>query len=257
MLVILVGMGIAFFMILYLLPSEVTLGKAIAIAGHAGKMEVIDFSFDPSNRYTIWSGILGGLFLHASYFGTDQSQVQRYLGGKSVAASRMGLLFNALFKIPMQFLILLTGVLVYVFYLFIQPPIFFNNEEVVKIQNSQYSAEFKSLNEQNDQLFKAKKEKVNELLVAMDSQQAQDIQTSRNELRSLENKTKEVHQEVTELMIKNDDTAETQDADYMFISFITKYLPHGVIGLLIAVIFFSSNVFDQWRIECISSYHNR
>ena len=98
MLVILVGMGIAFFMILYLLPSEVTLGKAIAIAGHVGKMEVIDFSFDPSNRYTIWSGILGGLFLHASYFGTDQSQVQRYLGGKSVAASRMGLLFNALFQ---------------------------------------------------------------------------------------------------------------------------------------------------------------
>jgi len=118
MFVILVGMGIAFSILINLLPNEVSFGKAMAIAGHMGKMEVIDFSFDPSNRYTFWSGIFGGVFLSASYFGTDQSQVQRYLGGKSVAESRMGLLFNALLKIPMQFFILLVGVLVYVFFLF-------------------------------------------------------------------------------------------------------------------------------------------
>ena len=157
----------------------------------------------------------------------------------------------------MQFLILLTGVLVYVFYLFIQPPIFFNNEEVVKIQNSEYSEEFKSLNEQNDKLFKAKKEKVNELLVALDTQQEQDIQISRNELRSLENKTKEVHQDVTELMIKNDSTAETQDADYMFISFITKYPSAWGHWTVNCCNFFCCNVFYQWRIECISGNHHR
>jgi len=237
MFVILVGMGIAFFILINLLPNEVTFGKAMAIAGHMGKMEVIDFSFDPSNRYTLWSGIFAGVFLHASYFGADQSQVQRYLGGKSVAESRMGLLFNALLKIPMQFFILLVGVLVYVFFLFVQPPIFFNGEELAKIKSSEYSGEFEVLQQKHDRLFIEKKEKLNELVIALDKQQQQGIVSTRNELRSLENESKQVHQEVTELMTKNDASAETKDADYIFISFITKYLPHGIVGLLIAVIF--------------------
>ena len=237
MFVILIGMGMAFFILINLLPNEVTFGKAIAIAGHMGKMEVIDFSFDPSNRYTLWSGIFAGVFLSASYFGTDQSQVQRYLGGKSVAESRMGLLFNALLKVPMQFFILLVGVLVYVFFLFVQPPIFFNSEELAKIQSSEYSNEFEVLQQKHDILFMEKKEKLNDLVVALDNQQQQGIVSARNELRSLENESKQVHQEVTELMTKNDASAETKDADYIFISFITKYLPHGIVGLLIAVIF--------------------
>jgi Na+/proline symporter len=237
MFVILVGMGIAFFILINLLPNEVTFGKAMAIAGHMGKMEVIDFSFDPSNRYTLWSGLFAGVFFSASYFGTDQSQVQRYLGGKSVAESRMGLLFNALLKVPMQFFILLVGVLVYVFFLFVQPPIFFNGEELAKIQSSEYSNEFEVLQQKHDKLFMEKKEKLNDLVVALDNQQQQGIVSARNELRSLENESKQVHQEVTELMTKNDASAETKDADYIFISFITKYLPHGIVGLLIAVIF--------------------
>jgi len=237
MFVILIGMGIAFFMLINLLPNEVTFGKAMAIAGHMGKMEVIDFSFDPSNRYTIWSGIFAGVFFSASYFGADQSQVQRYLGGKSVAESRMGLLFNALLKIPMQFFILLVGVLVYVFFLFVQPPIFFNGEELAKIKSSEYSTEFEALQQKHNKLFIEKKEKLNELVIALDRQQQQEIVSTRNELRSLENESKQVHQEVAELMTKNDASAETKDADYIFISFITKYLPHGIVGLLIAVIF--------------------
>ena len=237
MFVILVGMGMAFFILINLLPNEVTFGKAMAIAGHMGKMEVIDFSFDPSNRYTLWSGLFAGVFFSASYFGTDQSQVQRYLGGKSVAESRMGLLFNALLKVPMQFFILLVGVMVYVFFLFVQPPIFFNGEELTKIQSSEYSNEFEVLQQKHDKLFMEKKEKLNDLVVALDNQQQQGIVSARNELRSLENESKQVHQEVTELMTKNDASAETKDADYIFISFITKYLPHGIVGLLIAVIF--------------------
>ncbi len=237
MVVILVGMVVAFVMLINLMPEPVTFGKALSVAGHLGKMEVVDFSFDLSNRYTFWSGILGGVFLFASYFGTDQSQVQRYLGGKSVTESRMGLLFNALFKVPMQFFILLVGVMVFVFYQFVQPPVFFNEQEVIKLQNSPLAVEFQELDRQHESLFKAKQPKLDQLLTAIELDDQTTIKSMGQQLRSLENESKVVHEQVTSLMKANDPNAETKDADYIFINFVVDYLPHGIIGLLMAVIF--------------------
>ena len=237
MVVILVGMVIAFGMLIYLFPEQISFGKAVALAGHMGKMEVVDFSFDLSNRYTVWSGIFAGLVLHASYFGTDQSQVQRYLGGKSVAESRMGLLFNGLLKVPMQFFILLVGVMVFVFYQFIQPPVFFNEQELAKVKNSPYASEIEVLEQKHQDIFLEKKAKLEELSVALDEENRSEISELSGTVKALGQSSKEVHQEVVELISANDPNAETKDADYIFIGFVTKYLPHGLIGLLIAVIF--------------------
>ncbi len=237
MVVILVGMVVAFIMVIYMFPENITFGKAISLAGHMGKLEVIDFSFDLSNRYTIWSGLFAAVFLSASYFGADQSQVQRYLGGKSVAESRMGLLFNGVIKIPMQFFILFVGVMVFIFYQFVQPPVFFNEQEIDKIKNSTYASEFDQLDQEHQHIFLQKKQKLEQLSIALDNHQDQTIAKLSNEVKELEVASKKVHQNVTEILSKNDPGAETKDADYIFISFVTKYLPHGLVGLLIAVIF--------------------
>ena len=237
MIVILIGMVIAFIMLIQLIPEDISLGKVISLAGHMGKMEVVDFSFDLSNRYTIWSGIFAGIVLHASYFGTDQSQVQRYLGGQSVAESRIGLLVNGLIKVPMQFFILLVGVFLFIFYQFIQPPVFFNEQEVIKLQNSQHQEAFESLNHEHERIFEEKRAKLYELSTALDANELETIDGLSDEVKDLERQSKDVHQKVVDLISTNDSEAETKDADYIFIGFVTKYLPHGIIGLLIAVIF--------------------
>lgn len=237
MVVILVGMLVAFFMIIYLFPDNINFGKAISLAGHMGKLEVVDFSFDLSNRYTVWSGLFAALFLHASYFGADQSQVQRYLGGKSVAESRMGLLFNGLIKVPMQFFILLVGIMVFVFYQFVQPPVFFNEQQVTKIKESNYANEFNTLDQQHQQIFLEKREKLEQLSTAIDRQETSEVSRLSGQVKGLEQQSKQVHEQVVDLIAANDPQAETKDADYIFIGFVTKYLPHGLIGLLIAVIF--------------------
>jgi Na+/proline symporter len=237
MVVILVGMVVAFFMIIYLFPDNVNFGKAISLAGHMGKMEVVDFSFDLSDRYTIWSGIFAAFFLSASYFGTDQSQVQRYLGGRSVSESRMGLLFNGLLKVPMQFFILLVGVMVFVFYQFVQPPVFFNEQELTKIKQSEYSGDVEALEQKHQNIFQDKKQKLEQLVHALDAEDSDQISKLGQQVRTLDESSKRVHRQVTELISTNDPQAETKDADYIFIGFVTKYLPHGIIGLLIAVIF--------------------
>jgi Na+/proline symporter len=178
---------------------------------------------------------LGGVFLFASYFGTDQSQVQRYLGGKSVTESRMGLLFNAIFKIPMQFFILLVGVLVFVFYQYTMPPLFFNQQELTEVRNSPYGHEIEALDQRHEEIFLQKKTKLQELLTVMDANG--NTEPIANDLKSLEQQSKDVHQEVVGVMKRNNPRAETQDDDYIFINFVVDYLPHGIIGLLMAVIF--------------------
>ncbi|GJM30628.1 MAG: hypothetical protein DHS20C17_32630 [Cyclobacteriaceae bacterium] len=237
MVVILVGMVVAFFMIIYMFPDHINFGKAMSLAGHMGKLEVVDFSFDLSKRYSIWSGIFAALFLHASYFGADQSQVQRYLGGKSVTESRLGLLFNGLIKVPMQFFILLVGVMVFVFYQFVQPPVFFNEQQVTKIQASEYADAFNDLDQQHQDIFLQKREKIEQLVIAMDQQSTSEISKLSDQVKGLEKQSKDVHEEVVDLIAASDPQAETKDADYIFIGFVTRYLPHGLIGLLIAVIF--------------------
>ena len=161
MVVIFIGMFIAFFLIVDKLPQDITFSKALDIAGASGKMEVLDFSFNLNNRYTFWSGIIGGTFLMLSYFGTDQSQVQRYLSGKSVKEMQLGLIFNGLLKVPMQFFILLVGVMVFVFYQFNEAPVNFNPTATEVVLNSEYADEYKALQEEQKQIFRDKQNIIN------------------------------------------------------------------------------------------------
>ena len=233
MAIIFTGMFIAFFLIIGYLPEDVTFSKALDIAGASGKMEVLDFSFDLSNRYTVWTGILGGTFLMLSYFGTDQSQVQRYLSGKSVKESQLGLLFNGLLKIPMQFFILLVGVMVFVFYQFNAAPLNFNPAAAVAIENSEYADEYKELENQLVEIQNSKEISIQKYLKETG---AQEKLAAKNVIIELEKTEKNAREAAKTLIKKADDVVETNDKDYVFIHFILNNLPRGLIGLLLAVI---------------------
>ena len=231
MIIIFIGMLIAFFMIMSQLPENITFTNALEIAGASNKMEVLDFSFDLSNRYTVWTGILGGTFLMLSYFGTDQSQVQRYLSGKSVRESQLGLIFNGLLKVPMQFFILLIGVMVFVFYQFNASPLNFNPTVNDAIANSKYISEYQQLEAEHIQIENTKKLLFIDGFQLEEKQQIQDL----NE-RDLAIKAKS---KLIIDKIDNENTLdkiESNDKDYVFIHFILNNLPRGLIGLLLAVI---------------------
>ena len=234
MFVIMFGMFITFFLILHLLPNDMTFSNAMHIAGANDKMNILDFSFDPQNRYTFWSGITGGFFLMLSYFGTDQSQVGRYLSGKSDRESQMGLIMNGFLKVPMQFFILLTGVMVFVFFQFNPVPLNFNPVNQAAIEKSKYAGEYHSLEKQLAQLSEEKKEF--NLLYIDHLNQNYDNPILRKKLISLSGKEKDLHDEAKVIISKVDEKAETNDKDYVFIYFILHYLPSGLIGLLLAVI---------------------
>lgn len=225
MFIIFFGMITAFVFIVNSFPNDIGFIKALKVAGATGKLDVIDFSFDINSRYTFWSGITGGLFLALSYFGTDQSQVQRYLSGKSKKESQLGLIMNGFLKVPMQFFILLIGVMVFVFYQFEPAPIHFNPKAVEAVQNSDYAAEFKTY---ENQLIQIQNQKRSLLL----QPNARDLDA----VAMLDAQEKEVRTEVKTLIKKAAPTIEVNDKDYVFISFILKYLPQGLIGLLLAVI---------------------
>lgn len=234
MFVIMSGMFITFFLILHYLPNDMTFSNAMHIAGANDKMNVLDFSFDPENRYTFWSGITGGFFLMLSYFGTDQSQVGRYLSGKSDKESQMGLIMNGFLKVPMQFFILLTGVMVFVFFQFNPVPLHFNPVNRGAIEKSIYANEYNSLEKQLNQLSEEKKEF--NLLYIDHLNQNYDNPILRRKLSSLSEKEKDLHDQAKVIIQKVDAKAETNDKDYVFIYFILNYLPSGLIGLLLAVI---------------------
>ncbi|TYP96044.1 SSS family transporter [Tenacibaculum adriaticum] len=226
MAVIFAGMFIAFYLILQYLPDGITFTKALEIAGASDKMQVLDFSFDLNNRYTVWTGFLGGTFLMLSYFGTDQSQVQRYLSGKSVRESQLGLIFNGLLKVPMQFFILLVGVMVFVFYQFNASPLNFNPKANEAVENSEFYGEYQSLETKHQQIETQKKELIFSGLTAQ----------SKLELQELNEQDKLVKEEAKAIISKANDEVETNDKDYVFIHFILHNLPKGLIGLLLAVI---------------------
>jgi SSS family solute:Na+ symporter len=234
MFVILAGMVITFFLILDYLPNDMTFDNALHIAGANQKMNIVNFSFDLDEKYTFWSGITGGFFLALAYFGTDQSQVGRYLSGKSVRESQMGLIMNGLLKVPMQFLILLTGVMVFVFFQFNGTPINFNPNNKITVENSKYKSEYQKLQKDLDKL--SEDEKVVNLLYIDQLNQDYDNPTLRKELVDLALKEKELRTQAREIISKADDKAETNDKDYVFFYFILHYLPKGLIGLLLAVI---------------------
>jgi len=233
MFVILSGMIVAFMIIVNSFPSNIDIIDALKIAGVGGKMEIIDFSFDIEKKYTFWSGITGGFFLALSYFGTDQSQVQRYLSGKSVKESQLGLMFNAVLKIPMQFFILLTGVMVFVFFEFNYAPVNYNPQVInylEKVQNAEYlqqKREF-SITRENKII------KQNQLIESIDGVNSKKLES---EIIELHKKEKKIRQNVKDISNEvGPSSIESNDLDYIFIFFILNYLPHGIIGLLLAVI---------------------
>jgi len=234
------GLFLAAYMVIHLLPADVSFVDALHIAGKMNKLNAIDTNFDLNNRYNIWSGIIGGFFLQLSYFGTDQSQVGRYLTGSSVTQSRLGLIMNGLIKIPMQFFILLIGVLVFTFYQFHQPPVFFNEVERTKIENSVYKEDYKKLENRYQLAHHEKQIEVKGLVTALHHKDEKAIDASRIKLQEADLKTKNIRTEVTSLMKKNDAKADVNDTNYIFLSFVTKQLPIGVVGILIAIIFLAA-----------------
>jgi Na+/proline symporter len=234
MFVILFGMLVTFLLILHMLPNDMTFGNALHIAGANDKMKIVDFSFDPETRYTFWSGITGGFFLALSYFGTDQSQVGRYLSGKSVKESQMGLIMNGFLKVPMQFFILLIGVMVFVFFQFNPVPLNFNPNNKIIVEKSIYKESYQQLEKKLLDLSEEKKEF--NLLYIDHLNQNYDNPILRKKLIALSEKEKDMREQAKEIISKCDKKAETNDKDYVFIHFILNYLPKGLIGLLLAVI---------------------
>jgi SSS family solute:Na+ symporter len=236
MVVMLGGMVVAFVVIVHRLPPDLSLRHAVTVAGTLGRMNVVDFSPDLGNRYTFWSGLTGGCFLAMAYFGTDQSQVQRYLSGRSVTESRLGLLFNGLLKVPMQFLILFVGVMVFVFYQFNAPPLFFNEAELARVAQTPRAAEMRALDVEHRAAFAAKRVELSRLTAALDGHDAAAIAEAQSRLRAAAGGAEIVHQKVRALIAAALPRGETHDADYVFLTFVMANLPRGLIGLLLAVI---------------------
>ena len=251
MAVILVGMVCAFFYILHYLSPYVDFVGAMEIAGRLNKLNAVDFSLNFETRYTVWSGILGGLFLALSYFGTDQSQVQRYLGGKNTTESKLGLMFNAVLKIPMQFFILLTGVLLYVFYIFYQPPVHFNEASMDKVKNAGKAVELTQIESEHDQLVRARKQSALDFNDALRT--GRSLEGAQYKLAESALAVDAKRNEMKELITSVDGSIKTKDSDYVFLSFILKYLPHGLIGLLIAVIFSAAMSSTSSEINALAS----
>lgn len=237
MIVILSGMAIAAFILVDKLPEGIGFVDAVNIAGKMGKLNVVDFNFDLSNRYNFWSGMLGGVFLFVSYFGTDQSQVSRYLSGKSLTQSRLGLLFNGLVKVPMQFLVLFVGILVFVFFIFNKPPIHFNEANLSDLNGTASETAFQSLEQEYDDVYNLKQAESLALIDAINADNKSAIEQSSEKLKSLQLQDQEIREKVEGLITTENPAAKTKDTDYVFVTFIINYLPIGLIGLLLAVIF--------------------
>jgi Na+/proline symporter len=215
--------------------------NATHIAGAMGKLQGVDFTPNLKRRYTLLSGLLGGFFLSLSYFGTDQSQVQRYIGGAALREGRLGLMFNAMFKIPMQFLIVMLGALLFVFYQF-QPdtPVFFNQTEWRSHAAGPQAAKFQEIEKKHASLHAEKQQKIRAWVAALDSGDTAAEAGARNAMLAARNAADAVRDEARNALRSADPKANIKDSDYVFITFILTQLPHGFIGLLIAVMFASA-----------------
>jgi Na+/proline symporter len=235
--VIFAGMVAAFFVLLSKLPAGLSLHEALTVAGGFHKLDAVDYSLDPSKRYTIWTGVFGGLFLALSYFGTDQSQVQRYLAGSSLRESRLGLMFNALFKIPMQFFILLLGALVFVFYQFERPPVFFNQTAWHQQAAGAQGEKLRALEADFNAAHAEKQQHLHEWVAAERAGDAQRADAAQAAALAAHTRTELARTATKTTLREADPKTPTTDADYVFITFIVDHLPHGLIGLLVAVFF--------------------
>ena len=253
MIVMLGGMVVVFVAIVMRLPPEVSLGNAIHIAGTLGKLDALDFSTNLGTRYTLWSGLLGGFFLAMAYFGTDQSQVQRYLGARSISESRLGLLFNGLVKIPMQSLILFVGVMVFVFYQFNTPPIFFNQSELARAKQTPLAAKLGELERAHLAVFEQKRSEIWQLDRALDRHDGASIAAYETRLRQADGAATAIREEARQTIARALPDANTKDADYVFLSFVMRNLPRGVVGLLLAVIFCAAMSAVAGELSALSS----
>ena len=237
MAVISAGMVTAMVVLLLRLPDGLGFSGAAHVAGALGKLQAVDFSLDPSRRYTVWTGVFGGLFLSLSYFGTDQSQVQRYIGGASLREGRLGLMFNAVLKIPMQFVILLLGALLFVFYQFAPHPVFFNQAEW---RRHAQDSRFRAIEVQHDTAVAESQSAIRAWLEARASDDPAREASARTAMVAAGDRSRAVRAEAKAALAAADPRAKTQDSDYVFITFILTQLPHGAVGLLVAVMFASA-----------------
>jgi SSS family solute:Na+ symporter len=249
MFIIMCGMFIAFYLLLSYLPSAVTFSNALQIAGVNEKMNLLDFSINPNSRYTFWSGITGGFFLALSYFGTDQSQVQRYLSGKSIRESQLGLVFNGFFKVPMQFFILLTGVMVFVFFQFMPVPLTFNPTSQKAVEQSIYKKEYQMLTLQLNEIHEEKR--IITLNYAKQLNIDVDNPTLRKRMIALNEKEKNIKDKAKKIITTLNQ--EANDKDYVFIHFILHYLPTGLVGFLLAVILSAAMSSTASELNALSS----
>jgi SSS family solute:Na+ symporter len=232
MIVILVGMAIAFAVALYRLSPDLSFQSTLSVAGKMGKLEAVTFSVDPHKRYTFWSGLIGGFFLALSYFGADQSQVQRYLAGGSLKESRLGLLFNAVVKVPMQFFILLLGAIVFMFYQFEKPPVYFNQPAYERALQNGYAQQLTELQTRFDQVFTEKRAAIRAVSTASSNER----DAAMNKLRELDAQAHALRDRTKAVLVQAGVDPKSKESDYVFITFILQQMPHGVVGLLIAVI---------------------
>lgn len=237
MAIIWLGMGAAFTAVLWQIPAGVSFGDALGVAGSLGKLNAIDFSFDLQNRYNIWSGLIGGLFLFLSYFGTDHSQVQRYLSGQSVSQIRTALLMNGLLKVPLQFFILLTGIMVFVGYQFLPPPVFFNPVETARIRQGPAAGRFAAVETEYRQAWGNQQEKLQAYLAARRTEDPAAAGPARTALQEAHRKAGNVRQEAVRLIEKSSPAANPNDSNYVFLTFVLSFLPAGLVGLVLAVAF--------------------
>ena len=232
MIVILVGMAIAFAVAVYRLSPDLSFENTLSIAGKMGKLEAVNFSVDPHKRYTFWSGLIGGFFLALSYFGADQSQVQRYIAGGSLKESRLGLLFNAVVKVPMQFFILLLGAMVFMFYQFEKPPVYFNQPAYERALENGYAPQLTQLQTQFDDVFAQKRAAIRAVSTSSSSQR----DAAMDNLRKLDAEAHALRDQTKAVLVQAGVDPKSKESDYVFITFILQQMPHGVVGLLIAVI---------------------
>lgn len=244
--VVFVGMFLAGYMVVKLLPEGVGFTDALHVAGSMEKLNVIETRIDVTDeawwkdKYNLWSGLIGGFFLALSYFGTDQSQVGRYLTAQSLKESRIGLLMNGFVKVPMQFLILLVGSLVFVFYLHYSSPVFFNQSQIEKVHKSAYAGDFKAHEAKFDSLNKVKQKLVGNLVNALHRDNQTQIDAYKSELKLVEAEANICRTKAKESIKQADALADTNDTNYIFLYFVVNHLPKGLIGLLIAMIFLSA-----------------
>lgn len=242
MIIIMGGLVAAFIILITKLPADISFSDSVGVAGKMGKLNIVDFKFDLENKYNMWSALFGGTFLFLSYFGTDQSQVARYLSGKTLTESRLGLLFNGIFKVPMQFFVLFVGIMVFMFYQFTQPPVHFNPSNLAKIEADAASQnELRDLQTKYTEVFTQKQNEIRTMVSALNSDDELSINQSQIALKSLNQEDAKIRKEVDNLLKKYSERTgekiDVQDKDYVFMSFVTQHLPKGLVGLLLAVIF--------------------